>query len=122
MFTKAAPSECFGLSHNQDCPCAYRDTDGGLIGLDGAERKILSRDIELRKGIEEGGLANVRDANDTHLDIVAGAENAYSEMLDDASVMFSEIGIPAEVGKPRSFVVFLLRGHGSDLSDKSRTK
>jgi hypothetical protein len=40
-----------------------RDNDSGFIGLDGAEGKVLRRDGQLGQGVEERGLANIRQAD-----------------------------------------------------------
>ena len=44
-----------------------RDVDAGVVGLDGAKREVLGRDAHLGEDVEEGGLADVGEADDADL-------------------------------------------------------
>lgn len=57
------------------------DGNDGLVGLDGAEREVLGRDVELRQAVEERRLAHVRHAHDADLDVVARAAQVHARHL-----------------------------------------
>ena len=44
-----------------------------VIGIDGAKREVLCGDLHFAQRVEESRLADVREADDAHLQVVACA-------------------------------------------------